>query len=483
MSFMNKKNIILGAACGYDHIDLGLFVETWKRYCPENEMWLVFDSNVSSTTINWMKERDVKCFFFTSSKFIPTQVNSSRYYKYLDILLENQSIINRVFLTDTRDVFFQANIFDEIQESGLHVFLEDYRWVCGKQHSNSLWLKTNYGDEVLEELYDKNIICSGTTLGDADSIITYIKTLIQEYPLERMIEFYNTDTFTTGLDQAHHNYIFHNNLLPHTQHQNGEGVGTICLTPKEDVEILDDNRVRVYDKIPSVVHQYDRHPELANYLRRKYLNMKKVLIATPCGNTVCTKYCKSILDNVMYLIMKKAPCSFVYYPVSGSCYIHDMRSECLRYAKEIEATHIIWVDSDMSFPNDSFYRLIFHNLDFVAVNYSTKGSPYRFTAANWNDEKNLFTTVGTDESSTGLEKVDGVGFGLCLTATHLFDKLEEPYFKYVFDEKSKQHIGEDYQFCLDVKPYTDIYIDHDLSKQVGHEGSALYTYQHPHMNQ
>jgi hypothetical protein len=479
---MNKKNIILGAACGYDHIDLRLFVETWKRYCPENEMWLVFDSNVSQTTINWMKERSVKCFFFTSSKFIPTQVNSSRYYKYLDILLENQSIINRVFLTDTRDVIFQGNIFNEISESGLHVFLEDSGWTCGKQSLNNLWIKTSYGNKILEELYDKNIICSGTTLGDIDNVITYIKTLIQEYLLERMIEFYNDDTFTTGLDQGHHNYILHNNVLLHTQHQNGEGVGTLCLTSQENVKILDDNRIQVYDKIPSVVHQYDRHPEIATHLRKTYLPMKKVLIATPCGSTVSSKYCKSILDNVMYLIIKKSPCSFVYYPVTGSCYIHDMRSECLRYAKEIEATHIIWVDSDMSFPNDSFYRLIFHDLDFVAVNYSTKGFPCNFTASNWNEKDNLFVEVKTSESSTGLEKVDGVGFGLCITSTHLFDKLEEPYFRYVFDEKNKKHIGEDYQFCLDIKSYTDIYIDHDLSKQVGHEGSMLYTYHHPRTN-
>lgn len=201
--------------------------------------------------------------------------------------------------------------------------------------------------------------------------------------------------------------------------------------------------------------------------------MKNILVSTPCGDLVHTAYSQSIVENVLYLVSKKYNCSITYMPMLET-YIHNGRIEIVRHAKKINATHIIWVDSDMCFPAHSFYRLLNHELDFVGVNYSTRRSPHRFTAANRNEDLGTFITVPTTNISSGLEIVDGIGFGLCLTSTSLFDKIEEPWFRYTYVKEKSRYRGEDYQFCLDIQKYTNVYIDHDLSKEVLHFGTIGY---------
>ena len=206
--------------------------------------------------------------------------------------------------------------------------------------------------------------------------------------------------------------------------------------------------------------------------------MKSILISGPCGDMVHTGYSQSIVENILYLVSNKYNCSIAYVPMLET-YIHNGRIQVVKYAQKINATHIIWVDSDMSFPSHSFYQLLNHELDFVGVNYSTRRSPHRFTAANFNEYLNGFEPIPTTRRSYGLESVDGIGFGLCLTATSLFDKLEKPWFKYTYLEKEEEYRGEDYQFCMDIKSHANVYVDHDLSKEVSHIGKIGYNYKCP----
>jgi hypothetical protein len=210
--------------------------------------------------------------------------------------------------------------------------------------------------------------------------------------------------------------------------------------------------------------------------------MKNILISTPCGDTVHTAYTQSIVDNVLYIVSKKYDCAISYVPVLET-YIHIGRIAIVNYAKSINATHIIWVDSDMFLPKHTFHQLLNHNLDFVGVNYSTRRSPHRFTASKWNENYKTFITIPTTETSSGLEEVDGIGFGCCITSIELFDKIEKPWFRYEYIDYHDRYRGEDYQFCLDIKPHTKIYVDHDISKEVLHMGTIGYNHHCPFVEQ
>lgn len=175
--------------------------------------------------------------------------------------------------------------------------------------------------------------------------------------------------------------------------------------------------------------------------------------------------------------------TFMYQCFPGT-YIQQSRNTIVKYAKKAEVTHIIWVDSDMMFPHDSFKILIESNLDFIATNYSSRRPPFKYTAGVWSKENKEFILVPTTNESEGVEKVDAVGFGLCMTSLKCFDDDKKPWFDYNYDKERDGFMGEDYTFCLSLLDRDDIsiFIDHSLSKKIKHIGSFPYHHMSPFQN-
>ena len=263
-----KQNVILGTAWKYKKELVAIFVESWKKHCADTKLILLVEPDIDQDKYDWLVDMGVDVQFFTAGYFVPSAIHNTRYFKYLDILLENRDKYHRVFLTDVRDVALQGNIFDEIQDPGLSCFMEDPAWTC-EERFNKYILTTNYGEAVAKEFEDKRIICSGTTLGDTENVIQYIVTLMNERGLEKMVK-------AGGIpdEQAPHNYIFHKDKLPHVKQENGDGVATICLTHPDQIKILESGHVSVYGKIPAVIHQWDRHPNLIEHYKRLYIRGK-----------------------------------------------------------------------------------------------------------------------------------------------------------------------------------------------------------------
>src|SRR5688572_22654417 len=79
-------------------------------------------------------------------------------------------------------------------------------------------------------------------------------------------------------------------------------------------------------------------------------------------------------------------------------YIHVGRERVLEAAiRELDATHVLWLDTDMAFPEDTVLRLASHDQPFVACNYLTRDGSAQFTARR--DGQRIETTP----DSTGLE--------------------------------------------------------------------------------
>lgn len=266
-------NLVLGTAWGYKVDQIAVFVESWKKYMSNSsDLILLVEPDVAQDKLNYLLEAGVDVRFYTAGYFVPSAIHNTRYFKYLDILLEARGIYDRVFHSDVRDVAFQGNIFDEIQpkenEADLFVNEEDPAANLGERF-NKYILTSNYGEAVAKELEPNRILCSGTTLGSQEMIIQYIVTLMNQRDIKKMME-------VGGIpdEQAPYNYLFYKNLIPHTKLENGVGVGTLCLVHPNQLQILDDGRVSVYGKIPSVIHQWDRHnlvPHLINHYSDLYL--------------------------------------------------------------------------------------------------------------------------------------------------------------------------------------------------------------------
>lgn len=267
------NNLILCTGWSYKTDLVAVFVESWKKYQQATaDMIMLVEPDIKQDKLNYLLEAGVDVRFYTAGYFIPSAIHNTRYFKYLDILLEERGHYDRVFHCDVRDVAFQGDIFEEIQpkegEVDLFVNEEDPRANLGERF-NKYILTTNYGEAVAKELEPNRILCSGTTLGSQESMISYIVTLMNQRDIKKMME-------VGGIpdEQGPYNYLFHKNLIPHTKLENGIGVGTLCLVPPDDLKVLEDGRVTVYGKIPSIIHQWDRHnldPHLINHYTNLYL--------------------------------------------------------------------------------------------------------------------------------------------------------------------------------------------------------------------
>lgn len=201
-------------------------------------------------------------------------------------------------------------------------------------------------------------------------------------------------------------------------------------------------------------------------------------ICIPSFDLVCADFMMSLTNMVMYIFQNPLPggedLSIKITNRRGSLIVSS-REEMVNSARLAGATHVMFLDSDMSFPEDALHRLFSRNEAFVAANYVQRSLPTR---------PNSISVLGepkhTEEDSTGIEEVHSVGFGCCLIRMEVFDAMPQPWFDtywFTNEKNTRSFIGEDVYFCHKARHAGyKTYIDHDLSQNVTHIGVFEYTH-------
>lgn len=149
----------------------------------------------------------------------------------------------------------------------------------------------------------------------------------------------------------------------------------------------------------------------------------------------------------------------------------DQNRETLAHAALGDgATHLLWLDTDMTFPPDTLLRLLERDKGIVGCNYLRRSvSTLKPTAAR--DGRDAWT----ERDSTGLEAVDRLGFGVLMVKADVFRAMSHPWFCTAWNAEKGSHIGEDTWFCNKAREagYT-VWMDHDLSKRLGHAGEFVH---------
>jgi len=161
-----------------------------------------------------------------------------------------------------------------------------------------------------------------------------------------------------------------------------------------------------------------------------------------------------------------------------SSILANSREELIKEALDTDMTHVLFLDSDQTFPRDTFHKLYAHHKKIVAANVAIKTIPSNPTARK-EDGTEEGECVFTVKESTGLEKVWRIGTGVMLIDLNVFKRkgMEQPWFTQTWNEKLQTHNGEDWGFCKKLEDSgAGIYIDHDVSKKVGHVGGLTYTH-------
>lgn len=196
----------------------------------------------------------------------------------------------------------------------------------------------------------------------------------------------------------------------------------------------------------------------------------RLAIGGPTRDTVPAAFAVD-LAQLYATTRERGPWQIVTVGFLTATYIHMGREYFLEASIQQGASHVLWLDTDMSVPPDTAIRLARHDQPIVACNYVTRDGSGRFTARRDGQR------IATMPESTGLETVDGVGFGALLMRVDVMRALTPPWFRHGLNATDGD-IGEDLMCCraLRAAGHT-IYIDHDLSQEIGHIGQ--YTYRAP----
>lgn len=260
---MTSNQCVFGLAAGYHFGDVRPFLISLRRSGFSGRCVLF----VSETT------RDTDQMAFHGAEIVPfsrpaamehVPYNAYRYFLYKEYLAQSPDRFEHVLLTDVRDVIFQRPPFDYLWPKGLNCTLEDRRMTVGECPHNEHWIRGHQGDEVLEVVSQAPISCSGTTVGDHESICNYLDTLT-----EKLLPFKGGQRMA-GYDQGVHNVLLHTGAVDATLHDNAGPIMTLGYTRGEpDIDqdgwVLNEAGERAH-----IVHQYDRKPKLFSMIRKRY---------------------------------------------------------------------------------------------------------------------------------------------------------------------------------------------------------------------
>ena len=204
--------------------------------------------------------------------------------------------------------------------------------------------------------------------------------------------------------------------------------------------------------------------------------MKYIAVCTPARDMVHTMFTYDLVNMVANHTLNTNDA--ISLKISQGTLIANQRAELCLDAMREKCTHVLFIDSDMRFPHDMIERLLQHDLDIVATNCARRRMPTGPTAQIYKDngERELVYTM---PESTGLQEVGSVGMGVMLIKANVFAKLAEPWFETPWRHDKRGYIGEDVFFCKKAREAGfKIWIDHDVSKEIGHIG--MFEFKHDH---
>ncbi len=214
-------------------------------------------------------------------------------------------------------------------------------------------------------------------------------------------------------------------------------------------------------------------PEAPNELR--------ILVCTPVyGDTVKRGYAHSVAQAMAFFaqVKKSDVPKQIDIEMAYSSNLIENRHILVSRAFQLEATHLLFWDSDIRAPADCILKLVNHHLPIVAVNYAKKEPEARPTAYLDTDE--YVGPCYTQSQHTGLQAVSSCGFGLMLIEMSVLQKMQTPLFQFTqIGSEGIKTLTEDVFFCHKAREAGfDIVIDHDLSKQIAHLGDWEYLCSH-----
>lgn len=152
-----------------------------------------------------------------------------------------------------------------------------------------------------------------------------------------------------------------------------------------------------------------------------------------------------------------------------NCNIDEARESIVWQALQKGASHLLFCDTDQTYPPDTINKLASHEVDVCGVLVHRRWPP--FDPIMFRGKFPRYEHVSDEEMFSGnLVEVDATGTGCLLINMKIFDSIKDPFFK--LDEHKEESgitrtVGEDFYFFRKIKD-AGIKAFVDTSVKVGH---------------
>lgn len=257
------KDLILGMVMNYDWRVIEPFFVSLRRTGFTGDV-AIFVSNISDFVLKKLNEYGVTTIPFQRVGLEQIiSPNDYRYYLYR-VFLGSAPNYRFVMITDVRDVIFQDFPFQSfVPEDKISVAVESKTKTIYDDACNTRWLLMKFGTHIFYEICSRPIICSGTTIAPAKLMCHYLDTMIHYMFLY--------GGYYKLIDQGVHNYIIYTGKIGPIAFMDNNSRLFLTLGLEDHARINSNGKIEIQDKaIAPIVHQYDRHKELVDFVNLNY---------------------------------------------------------------------------------------------------------------------------------------------------------------------------------------------------------------------
>lgn len=187
----------------------------------------------------------------------------------------------------------------------------------------------------------------------------------------------------------------------------------------------------------------------------------RIALCLPVHNETKALYTASVLALVCHTLAERPDIRIAPFMVRSSALVAN-RNSLVRDALKAGSDALLLTDVDHTFPKDALLRLVARNVDIVGVNYLRRdGHTKPVAEANGH----LVMTVPQSEA---MMKVDHTGLGFCLVRREVFETIGDPWFEGQYEDAAF------FTKCREAG--FDVWVDHELSREVGHIAETVLTF-------
>ena len=169
----------------------------------------------------------------------------------------------------------------------------------------------------------------------------------------------------------------------------------------------------------------------------------KLMVAVPTVDYVHADFVKSLAKLSLRLGRERIPADI---EIIGGTLVYIARNRLAQRAIRDEYTHVLWLDSDMTFSDRIVEDLLFCGKDMVCGAFVSRRPPYG--PCVYTDISDPADMKKVENFGNEPFRVDGCGFAAVLTAVSLLDAVQS-CFGTCF--RPTEQYGEDLAFCDRVK--------------------------------